>query len=92
MFLILNNSFVRVHSGLVVSMLDCQLGGHLFKLISLQGLIYDPLVPLSLLSTRPQWGYIYCRREDEPAMKRTGHPPSCAEAEKIKSLTLHILD
>ena len=32
---------------------------------------------------------VHCRWEDETARERTGHPPSYAEAKKMKSLTLH---
>jgi len=31
----------------------------------------------------------HCQWEDETVRKRTGHPPSDAEAKKMKSLTLH---
>src|SRR6218665_1834235 len=37
---------------------------------------------MSTLSVHCQWG-------DETARERTGHPPSYAEAKKMKSLTLH---
>src|SRR6218665_2928156 len=32
---------------------------------------------------------VHCQREDETVRERTGHPPSYAEAKKMKSLTLH---
>src|SRR6218665_915042 len=31
----------------------------------------------------------HCQWEDETVRERTGHPPSYAEAKKVKSLTLH---
>jgi len=34
---------------------------------------------------------LYCRWEDEAVRKRIGHPPSYAEAKKMKSLTLHTM-
>src|SRR6218665_2759757 len=37
---------------------------------------------MSKLTTHCQW-------EDETVRERTGHPPSYAEAKKMKSLTLH---
>src|SRR6218665_715908 len=30
-----------------------------------------------------------CQWEDKTVRERTGHPPSCTEAKKMKSLTLH---
>ena len=32
---------------------------------------------------------VHCRWEDEMVRERTGHPPSCTEAKKMKSLTPH---
>jgi len=32
----------------------------------------------------------HCQWEDETVRERTGHPPSYAEAKKMKSLTHHI--
>ena len=32
---------------------------------------------------------VHCRLEDETAKERRGHPPSHAEAKKMKSLTLN---
>jgi len=34
----------------------------------------------------------HCQWEDEMVREMTGHPPSFAEAKKVKSLTLHTQD
>jgi len=44
-----------------------------------------PLANSALISTLP----VHCQWEDETAGERTGHPPSYAEAKKMKLLTLH---
>ena len=54
--------------------------GRHFFLLHLQ-----PLANLALMSTPT----VHCQWEDETVRERTGHPPSYAEAKKMKSLTLH---
>ena len=44
-----------------------------------------PLANSDMMSTLTA----YCQREDETVRKRICHPPSYAEAKKMKSLTLH---
>jgi len=44
-----------------------------------------PLVNSAMMSTLTA----HCQWEDETVRERTGHPPSYAEAKKMKSLTLH---
>ena len=44
-----------------------------------------PLANSAMMSTLT----VHCQWEDEMVRERTGHPPSCAEAKKMKSLTLH---
>ena len=51
--------------------------------------ISAPFVPLAnsaMMSTLT----VHCQWEDETTRERTGHPPSYAEAKKMKSLTFHI--
>src|SRR5678816_4093294 len=44
-----------------------------------------PLANSAIMSTLT----VHCRWDDETVRERTGHPPSYAEAKKMKSLTLH---
>src|SRR6218665_1778535 len=44
-----------------------------------------PLANSAMMSTLTA----HCQWEDETVRERTGQPPSCAEAKKMKSLTLH---
>src|SRR6218665_2203429 len=76
----------------VVSVLDRQLRGSGFKSrtrqkFSLRFLLHlRPLAKSAMMSTLTA----HCQWEDETARKSTGHPPSYAEAKKMKSLTLQI--
>jgi len=45
-----------------------------------------PLANSAMMSTLTA---VHCQWEDETVRGRTGHPPSYAEAKKMKSLTLH---
>ena len=51
--------------------------------------ISAPLAPPSQLSYMMSTLTVHCQWVDETVRKRTGHPPSYAEAKKMKSLTLH---
>ena len=46
-----------------------------------------PLVNSAMMSTLT--AHCHCQWEDETVRERTGHPPSYAEAKKMKSFTLH---
>ena len=46
---------------------------------------HAPLANSAMTSTLT----VHCQWEDETVRERTGHPPSYAEAKKMKSLTLH---
>jgi len=46
-----------------------------------------PLASSAMMNTLT----VHCQWETEPVRERTGHPPSCAEAKKMKSLTHHTL-
>src|SRR6218665_1934574 len=84
-----SSSFIKwVHGGLVVSVLECQSKALGFTSRPDIFQIYTTSVPLansammSTLNASCQW-------EDEMVRERTVHPPSYAEALKMKSLTLH---
>src|SRR6218665_1356900 len=74
------------------SMLDCQSRGSGLK--SQPGLKFGsrfllllrPLTNSAMMSTLT----VHCQWEHEMVRERTGHLPSYAEAEKMKSITLHI--
>ena len=68
---------LEVRGGLVVSVLDCQSRGSGFE-----SRIWQKFGSRFLHTAHCQW-------EDETVRERTGHPPSYAEAKKMKSLTLH---
>src|SRR6218665_1049509 len=80
-----------VRGGLVVSVLDCQSRGLVFKSRSQQKFGSRFLLHLCPLdnSTTMSTLIIHCWWEDETVRERPGHPPSYAEAKKIKLLTLH---
>ena len=78
----------EIYSGLVVSVLDCQSRGLGFKSRPEQKFgsrLLRHLHSSAMMSTLT----VYCQWEDETVRDRTGHPPSYAEAKKMKSLTLH---
>ena len=80
--------------GLVVSLLECQLRDLGFKSrpgqkFGLRFLLQmHPIADSATMSTLTT----HCKWEDETVRERTDHPPSYAEAKKIKSLTLHSHD
>jgi len=77
-----------------VVMLDCQSKGSGFKSQPRQKfgsrfpLHLHPLANSAMMSTL----IIHCQWEDEMMRERTGHPPSYAKANKMKSLALHAHD
>src|SRR6218665_333199 len=80
-----------VCGGLVVSVLDCQSRGSGFKSRPVQKFgsrFLLHLCPLANSAMMNTWT-THCHWEDEMVKETTGHPPSYAEAKKIKSLTLH---
>ena len=82
------NVIPRVRGGLMVSMLDCKSKVLGFKSRPGQKFGSRFLLHQCPLANSARMSTVCCRREDETAMQRTGHPPSYAEAKKIKSLTL----
>src|SRR5688572_7056066 len=90
------NILVRLFSkgvwdSVVISVIDCHSRGQGFKSLPGQkfGSRFLPHVCPLANSARMSTLNAYCRWEDETARERTGHPPSYAEAKKMKSLTLH---
>src|SRR6218665_116115 len=84
-------SYIMMWGCAGVSMLDCQSRGLGFKSRPKEKFDSRFLLHLHLLANSAIMGTltIHCQWEDETARKRTGHPPSYAEAKTIKSLTLH---
>src|SRR6218665_2491054 len=85
---------IEGHGSLVVIVLDCRSRGSGFKSQPGQkfGSRYlfhlHPLANSAMMSTLT----IHCQWEDEMGRERFDHPPSYAEAKKMKSLTLRIHD
>jgi len=75
-----------VRSGLAVIVMDCQPRGSEIKSRPGQEFASRLLRPLAK-SAMMRTGTVHCQREDETTRERTDHPPSCAEAKKMKSLT-----
>src|SRR6218665_2608267 len=78
---------------LVVSVLDCQLRGLRFKSwpgqkIGSRFLRHSHPIANSAMMSKLTLT-IYCQWEDKTVREKTGHPPSYAEAKKMKSVTLH---
>ena len=74
----------------MVSVLDCQAKGSGFK-PAMAAIWFEISAPPALPSQICYDEYIdrTLSVEDETVRERTGHPPSYAEAKKMKLLTLH---